>query len=278
MRGVFGRGRAQLGDRLLRIALHDLRRRKDVLPVDVQRQVLERRAVVIVGLLRIRRVLGSVLEQQLHRLLSAIDDQPSVLREVHVGLLRPRRVGDEDVAPTAGRRDLADVDHAVGELLEEHARLDVALGARRDDIERDFAVPLVRVRQRDDHDVGGRRGRQYGGDAERSENPEHADAARLQRDDFAVGRQPPEPDQNREQQRHRDRDAERLRQEREQHLENDSPVHPLRNEPLAGLQNRRDFEREGQADQHQTEGQQDLTHEVPIEEAKHRYAVGPYRL
>ena len=70
-------------------------------------------------------------------------------REVDRRLIRLRVVGEEDVAPAAARLDVAHVKDAVGEVREEDARLDVALGAAtRSTLKRDFAERLVGVRQR----------------------------------------------------------------------------------------------------------------------------------
>ena len=70
---------------------------------------------------------------------------------------------------------------------------------RRHDVEGDLAEGLVRVRQRHDRFVGGRRGRQDREQRNRAQQPEEADAAGLHRHELAVGRQPAEADQDPEQ-------------------------------------------------------------------------------
>src|SRR5207245_4650918 len=128
---------------------------------------------------------------------------------------------------------------------------------------------LVRVRQRDDHHVRCRAGADQRQQAQWPEDPEHAYAARLQRHELAVRRHASETDENPEQQRHRNGDAERLGQQREQHLRDDLPLHPLFDELLAGLKNRRHLERECQPDEHQHERQQDFADQVAVENLEH---------
>ena len=163
------------------------------------------------------------VQHELHRLFRAIDQQPSLAREIDRRLARTCGVGEEDVAPAAGGLDVAHEQDAVRKLAEEDARLDIAFGLGRDDVERNLPERLVGVRQRDDHDVGGGGARRHGQHDDRTQHPEQADAAGLQDDELAVGRQPAQADQDAEQQRHRDRDPQRLGHERQQDATDGEP-------------------------------------------------------
>ena len=90
-----------------------------------------------------------------------------------------------------------DIDHEVGEVLEEDAGIDAALDARGNDVVGDLAPRLIGVRQRDDGFVGAGGGASDGDERERTEQAEQADAARLQGDELAVRRQPGEADEDR---------------------------------------------------------------------------------
>ena len=251
VRGVLGRGLAQLGDGYLVVAFDDLRPREHGVGVHVEHLVLEGGPVVRFGLAGIRRVHGAVLEHQLDLAPGAIDRQPALPREVHRRLIRLRRVGQEHVAPAAARRDVAHVEDAVREVREEDARLDVALRAGRHHVEGELAEGLVRVRQRHDRLVGGRRGRQDGEQRNRAHQAEDADAAGLQRHELAVRRQASEAEQHAEQQRHRDRDAQRLGRQRQQRAKDDGPADALGDQLLGALKNRRHHQHEREADQRQ---------------------------
>ena len=64
------------------------------------------------------------------RALLAIDGEPAGAGGEDGRLLGLRRVGEEHIAPAAARRRVADVENAVGEVLEEDTRLDLVLRAR----------------------------------------------------------------------------------------------------------------------------------------------------
>ena len=182
------------------------------------------------------------------------------------------RIRQEDVAPLAGPADVADVQRAVGaEALEEDARLDVAFGARRQDVEGDLAEFLILVRQQDDHHVGRRGGGHGREQRHRPQHAEDADAAGLQGDELAVGGQPAEPDQDPEQQRHRDRDAERRRQQGRQNAHDRDPVDALRDQLLALRHDGRNLEQEGEDQQAEAEGEQNLPNDIPVENPEHQW-------
>jgi hypothetical protein len=211
-----------------------------------------------------------VLQRELDRPFLVIDQQPPLFRKVHRRLVGACGVGQEHVAPPAARHLIADVDHAIGKLVEEHAWLDVAFCLRGDDAERDLAECLVAVRQRDDRDVrvgGGGGGGQNG---HRAEQSQEADAARLERDEFTIARQPAEPDEDADEQRHRDIDAEGLRQQRDEHLDHRRPVDAFLDELFALFEDDRDLENEAEEHHTEEEGQQYFADEIAIEYFEHR--------
>jgi hypothetical protein len=101
---------------------------------------------------------------------------------------------------------------------------------------------------------------------DRPHDAEHADAARLKRDELAIGRQAPEPEQDAVEQRHRDRHAERLRKERHEHAQNPAPRHALGDQLRQALHDRRHQQHERQADERQQKRRHDLAHEITVED------------
>ena len=210
-------------------------------------------------------MLRAVLQRELDGLLVAVDNQASRFRDEHRRAIGLRGVGEEHVAPAGDRLDVADVEHAVRKAREKDARLDVALGPGGDDVERDLAERLVRVGQGDDRFVGRRGARDEGEKRDRTEDPEDADAAGLERDKLAVGREAAQAEQHAVQQRHRNGDAERLRDQRHQDAHDDRPRDALRHQLLAVLENGRHHQHEGQPQQRQQHGRHDLAHEIAVE-------------
>ena len=141
------------------------------------------------------QVLGAVRELELDELLVAIDDDAALAREVHDRLIGRVRIGKEHVPPRAAGKHVPDVQHRVRELRKEDARPDVVLDLRLDDTQRDLAEGLVGVRQGDDRDVGGGGHRAQRDHGDRPEETIDAHAACLHGDEFAVGGQPAERDQ-----------------------------------------------------------------------------------
>ncbi len=216
----------------------------------------------------------TVVEDEADRLLLAIDGQPPAPGEVRRGFVAAR-ISEEDLPPAPGGDHVTDVERAVGaEPLEEHARLDVAFRARRENVEGDLAEPLVLFRERDDHHVRRRRRRNGREARHRPQHAEDADAARLHRHELAVRREAAQAEQQAQQHRHRDREAQRLRKERRQHARHRRPSDALRDQLLALLKDRRDLEDEGEDHQAQEEGEQHLTNEVAIEDLEHARLTG----
>ena len=98
---------------------------------------------------------------------------------------------------------------------------------------------------------------------------EDADAAGLEGDELAIGRHPAEPHQDAVEQRHGNRDAERLRNERDEDADDRGGVDALGDQLLGVVQNRRHQQDERQDQQRQAEGQQDLADGVAIEDLEH---------
>ena len=209
---------------------------------------------------------GAVLERQRDGLLLAVDVQPALARDIHRRLVGRRRIGEKDLVPFTGSIDVARVEHAVGEVLVEDAGLDVAFGTGGDEVERELAKRLVRVGQGGDRLVRGRAGREHGEERDRTHDAKDADAARLEGDELAVGRDPPEAEEDAVEQRHRNRDAERLRKQRDEDAQNPAPGHALRDERGQALHDRRHHQDEGEADERHQKRRHDLADEIPIED------------
>ena len=124
-------------------------------------------------------------------------------------------------------RDLADVEDHVGEVLEEHARPHLALGAVHRDLAADLAERLVGVGHRLEHHPRRDAPADHGEHQDRAQQAIRADAAGHHHDEFAVGRQPAEADQEADQQRHRDGQRQRLRQQRDRQPQHRPPGTPL---------------------------------------------------
>ena len=222
----------ELGDRHFLIALEQAATRKDAVRVHRKQKSLEPADLVFLRLLHAHLVAGAVLERELHGPICAIQQDIAALRNVGDGILGIRRVGDEYIAPTCAL-GFAHIQDNVREIFEEHPRLDLGLGSRADNVEGDLPEGLIRRGHQHDHGVqrGGRR--RHGEHPHRHQEATQADPAGLESDGFPVRRKPPQRNQQPHQKRHRNRDAERLWNQRQQHLADDSPGHPLRNQPFA---------------------------------------------
>ena len=199
------------------------------------------RAPVTSSLNLVHLVLGGSCE--LRRVPRAVLEHESTVRFSRSMTMRPARavkiVGSSGCVVSARktssqpllRRHVTDVEHAVREVLEEDARLDFVLGPSRHDAVDDFAEGLVGGRQRDEHDVASSR-RPTRRPAAPAQQAEDADAARLQGDRLAVGREPAERDQQADEQRNRDRDASDCGRASAARA-HDRPRHALRDQPLA---------------------------------------------
>ncbi len=207
-------------------------------------------------------------EHEVDELLDVVHLNPALFREVHRRVVRAGRVGQKHVAPSAAREHVLDVNHVVGEFVEEDARLHVVLDPFLDEAERDRPERLVRVGQRDHHLVGRRDRAERGEEGNRAEEAHQAHAARLHRHELAIGGEASQADENPEEHGDRNRQAQRLRQERQQNPRNDRPLHAARNQRLGLLENWRDLEDERERHQADRKGERDLAHEVAIKDSQ----------
>ena len=196
---------------------------------------------------QVRGVARAFEELQLDQALLAVEPDLALLRKIHRGLIASGRVREEHIPPAPAGRQAPDVDHPVGEVLEEHAGLDAALDARRHHAEGDFPEGLVALGQGDDGLVGGGGGRHDRDDRHGTDQAGQADAARLKRHELAIRRQPAEADEDAEQHRHRDGQAQRLGQERQEQPGHDRERNAARDERLAFAEDGRDLQDEGRA-------------------------------
>ena len=198
-------------------------------------------------------------------------------RDVDVRLLRPLHVREKDVGPSfAGAGDLLDVQHDVREVPHvEHPRLHLALGAVRLHAQENLPKPLVGVRHHRQQHVAVERRRGGGQGQQGSQDAEQADAAGLHRHRLAIPGQSAESHQDADQQGHGYRDAERLRDEQQQHLGHLPRVHSDPDQLFRLIHDRRQQHQEREDEQRQEEGEDYLPHDVATDDARHR--VGSVR-
>jgi hypothetical protein len=189
--------------------------------------------------IRIGHVARAVLEHHFDLPLHLIQNHAPMPHEVNRLRTAWRVVGHEDVVPPAFGRNVAHIEHEVGELVEEDAWLDLAFCALREHVVRDFAECLIRVRQRFEHHVGRRHPAENGNEGDRAEQPRNADAARLHRDEFTIRRQPAERDEQRNQERRGNRQRERRRKQRRHRAQHDRRRHAFGDERFGVLHHRR---------------------------------------
>ena len=161
LRAQLDRPSFELGDRHLVVALEDVGGAKHGVGVQAQDQLGKARDLVFGRVRQRRRMARASGEDHVDRALVAIDRQPAGLGSEHGRLVGFGRVGQETLAPAAAGRGIADVEDAVGEVLEEDARLDLVLRARGDDAEDDLAKRLIGRRDGLNHDVRSRRPRHH---------------------------------------------------------------------------------------------------------------------
>ncbi len=226
-----------------------------------------------VGLPRLRRAIaGPVHQDQIDAALFAVDYQPSLGGEVHRRLVALVGIGDHQFLPArlAGIRLLLRVQHPARKILVEDPGLDLRFDPLRDDAEGDFAEGLVGVRDGDDHDVAGRKRRQHRQETDRPKQPVWAHATGQQRHRLPIPGHPPEANQDPHQDRHRNREPERLRQERPQDPDGGAPGHPLGEQVLQVVHHRRQHQEEREDQQRQEERRQDFLEHVAVEGRAHR--------
>ena len=261
--------RFQLGNRHLAIAFDGALARKHGVGIDRDHRLLKLQQLIPVGLIQLDAVRRAVFEHQLNRLLAGVDQHAPLPRQIELRIVRRAVVGHDHVAPAEPGRHLARVNHDVGEVLEEHARLHLAFRHRGDDPEGNFSERLICRRKRDNHDIGGGRGAEEREEDERPQQTREADAAGLERHDFAVSGEASEGNQHADEQRHGNRDAERLRHQRDEHARHDAPRHALGDEPFALLDDRRNLQRKGQHQQRDRERREELAQQIAIESPQH---------
>ena len=260
----------QLGDRFFRQAAGEIGGRKDRIRIEADDDLLE---VIDAGLARADGgVFGAVAQNELDRALGRVEDNPAVPGHVDFDRLWLEGVGEHDVVPARLARlgVIPGIQDPVGKVLKEHPRLDVAFDLLAERRKEDFAVLLVGVRDRRNHHVkrrGGRdaRERQHG-----SKQPVRADTAGQQRDCLAIGRQPAKANQQPDQQRHRNRQAQGLRAQKQDDPADSRPRNTFREEPLELLHHGRQFQDEREDQQRQDERRNDFADDVAVNRPEHQ--------
>ena len=101
-----------------------------------------------------------------------------------------------------------------------------------------------------------------------------ADAARLERHRLAIRREAAECDQQADEERDRDRDGQRLRDERDKHADDDLPRDALRDQLLAVVRERLDHQEKREDDQPEQEGQDEFPDNIAIDDPEHSAPAG----
>ena len=207
--------------------------RKHAFRIERQDRALELQHFVGAWILDLGAVPRAVFEHHLDGARLTIDHHAPALGEKDHRRGRIRGVGGEHAEPAAAVGwNLANVEHDVGEILEEHPRPDFALGAVHRNLGADLAEGLVAVRHRLQHHPRGRAPAEHGEDQQRLEQAIRADAAGHHHHEFAIGGEPAEAHQQTDQQRHRNRQGQCLRQQGDRQLQDGGDRHPLRNHLL----------------------------------------------
>ena len=175
---------------------------------------------------------------------------------------------DEEVAPLAGvRGDVRHVQHHAGhEVVGEDPRLHLRAGAAHDQGEEDLAVGLVRRRPQNAEHVEGDEG---GHDREGQHGAQQAagaDPAGAQGHDLAVAGQAAEGEQDAQQEGHGDGDREDARQQVDERAHHGGQVRAPRDQHLHEVRDLVQQQDEGEEQESQARGGNDLAHHVPVEE------------
>ena len=243
--------------------------RKQRRPIELDRQLVEAVHLVRGRDGRVHPVPLTVAQGDGNGAALLVNRDAAPFCHVDVRLFRPLDVREEDVSPTV-RRDLPHVQHRARKPIHlKHARLDLAFGAVRRHAEHRLPKAPVGVRHRLGQQVavdGRRQGRQY---EERREDAEDADAARLHRHHLAVARQASEAHQDPDQERHRYRQAQRVRQHRRQDLQDVAQVHADPDQLFGALGERVEHQQEGEDHLREAERGDHFPQDVATEDAKH---------
>ena len=180
-------------------------------------------------------------------------------------------VGQEHAAPAVlvlGR--LEDVEHALLEAVVEHPGLDLLVHTPLQDRQLQFARRLVARRQSDGHQVCGYRGQQQTHEQDRPVDREQADSRGPHGNQLAVGSHPADGQQDGEQERHRNRQDDDLRQVVREELEHDPNLDVALDDQFGELEELLQQGEEREHEKAQGEWANRLAHEVAVEEAEHR--------
>ena len=265
-----GDERPEFGDRHLAVALGGAAAREHRLRVQAHHELPEPGHAVVLRRAGPAGVLGAVLQHEFDGPARPVEHHVPAVREVDNRVVRIRRVGQEDVPPdAAARRHVADKEHAVRKVAEEHPGLDLALDQLGDDVVFDLAGGLVRVGHGPDVDVEGE-GR--GHDAEGEDGPDdpvNPDAAGLEGDPFAVAREAAEADENPDQQGHRNGHRQRLRHQREHQGEDGRRRSPFGDQRFPEFQDERQGQHEREDQERHQERRDDCPDDVAVEDSEH---------
>ena len=221
--------------------------------------------------LRVDAVPAASSEDDIHHAVLAVDDHSAFFGDVHQGVLRVSVVGQEDLGPP-GALDVH-VHHTQEdprEALVEDPWFHLVFRSYRHCAEGDLAERLVGVRHCHDQDVRGRPERHHAQHRHWSEHSIDADTAGLQRHGLTVAGQSPESHQEPDEDRHRDGDAECLRNERQHELGDRPAADTLREQLLDHGHDRVDHEDEGEDQKTEKHHPECFPQDVAVNDAQHR--------
>src|SRR4029078_5208452 len=132
---------------------------------------------------------GAVQQLELHELLFFIQPDAALTRKVDRRFGLPGGGGDEYVAPAALGWQLADVNHLVRKVLEEHTRTHIAFHTCGHHDIHNLAITLIRTRKGEEGFVGGADGSEAADEQDGPRQAHQTDAARLHGDEFAIRRE-----------------------------------------------------------------------------------------
>ncbi|MEZ5313079.1 MAG: hypothetical protein R2862_05180 [Thermoanaerobaculia bacterium] len=219
--GDVARDRAELGEGQLAgpLALGELGAFGGEEPVaedETQRFVAAR--LVALGGTQVEAVLDGVLEVEYDPFAVPLDPQAAGAGDDRFLAFPGNGIGEEDPAPvtSAITGHSEDVEHFALPLCVEDARLDLLADGAGQDVEIEPRDRVVSARQDADHQNRVDEHQEAGEDQDGAQDADDADPVRAQGDQLAVRSHAPDSDQDPEQQRHRNRQDDDVRQRVEQ--------------------------------------------------------------
>ncbi len=150
-------------------------------------------------------MLDRVAELEHDALASVLDQELAAAGDDDLLALARNGIGEKDPLPVlVPRRGLEDVEHLSLPLVVEDPRLDLLGDGAGQDVEVEPGDRAIALRQEVDHQQAVDQGQDGRQQEDRAQQAIDADTRRTQRDQLAVGGQPPDADENPQEKGHRD--------------------------------------------------------------------------